>query len=264
MWSAGVILYMMIVGHAPFDGETDEDIINTIKTGEFRKDEKRWLNSSPEVRDLIQHLLLVDADKRYSALDALQHKWFEKMNSNIINSNIPDEKIENFISNLLSYSIDSKLQEMVLTYIIHNMSKPKDTKFAVKLFFIFNKIGNGQLNKEELKEALINFGVTDDLLGNFDDIFTNLDGDRDNIIQFEEFLRGVLDKREILTDDVLNYAFNFFDKENSGFIKVENIKDYFIGTHVNEEIFNNIFNEIDNNHDGKIDFDEFKNMMIFA
>ena len=134
----------------------------------------------------------------------------------------------------------------------------------MKLFFNFNKNGDGKLNKKELKEALINYNVTDDLLGNFDDIFTNLDGDRDNVIEFEEFLRGVLDKKEILTDDVLNYAFNFFDKDNSGFIKVENIKEYFLGTHINEEIFNNIFNEIDNNHDGKIDFNEFKNMMTFA
>ena len=264
MWSAGVILYMMIVGHAPFDGETDDDILNAIKKGEFRKDEERWIKSSNEVKDLINKLLLVDCDKRISALDALHHPWFEKMNSSIINTNIPANKIENFISNLLSYSIDSKLQEMVLTYIIHNMSKPKDTKYAVKLFFNFNKNGDGKLNKKELKEALINYNVTDDLLGNFDDIFTNLDGDRDNVIEFEEFLRGVLDKKEILTDEVLNYAFNFFDKDNSGFIKVENIKEYFLGTHINEEIFNNIFNEIDNNHDGKIDFEEFKNMMIFA
>ena len=264
MWSAGVILYMMIVGHAPFDGETDDDILNSIKKGEFRKDEERWVKSSNEVKDLINKLLLVDCDKRINALDALHHPWFEKMNSKIINTNIPENKIENFINNLLSYSIDSKLQEMVLTYIIHNMSKPKDTKFAVKLFFNFNKNGDGKLNKKELKEALINYNVTDDLLENFDDIFTNLDGDRDNVIEFEEFLRGVLDKKEILTDNVLNYAFNFFDKDNSGFIKVENIKEYFLGTHINEEIFNNIFNEIDNNHDGKIDFNEFKNMMTFA
>ena len=264
MWSAGVILYMMIVGHAPFDGATDDDILNAIKKGEFRKNEERWIKSSNEVKDLICKLLLVDCDKRISALDALHHPWFNKMNSKVINTNIPEKKIENFISNLLSYSIDSKLQEMVLTYIIHNMSKPKDTKYAVKLFFNFNKNGDGKLNKKELKEALINYNVTDDLLGNFDDIFTNLDGDRDNVIEFEEFLRGVLDKKEILTDDVLNYAFNFFDKDNSGFIKVENIKEYFLGTHINEEIFNNIFNEIDNNHDGKIDFNEFKNMMTFA
>ena len=59
------------------------------------------------------------------------------------------------------------------------------------------------------------------------------------------------------------YAFNFFDKDNSGHLSVDKIKPYFIeGNKVSEEVFKNIFAEIDQDNDGLIDFKEFKDMLI--
>ena len=36
----------------------------------------------------------------------------------------------------------------------------------------------------------------------------------------------------------------------------------FVDDNVSEEVFRSIFNEIDSNGDGEIDFDEFKDMMF--
>ena len=36
----------------------------------------------------------------------------------------------------------------------------------------------------------------------------------------------------------------------------------FVDDKVNEEVFRSIFNEIDTNQDGEIDFQEFKDMML--
>ena len=175
--------------------------------------------------------------------------------------NIPHEKIIDFIHNLLSYKITSKLQEMVMAYIIHNMPKPKDSKDAIKLFQYFNEKGDGKLTKEELRKALLNF-VDESIMKDFDDVFIMLDGGNNGFIQYEEFLRACLDKKEVLTEEILVYAFNFFDNDNSGFLSVDKIKPYFIeGNKVSEEVFKNIFAEIDQDNDGLIDFKEFKDMM---
>jgi calcium-dependent protein kinase len=261
MWSCGVILYMLLVGHAPFDGETDNDIIKSIKVGVYKTNEERYVNGSEELKDLITKLLKIDPKERISAKEALNHNFFIKANANLIYQNISKDLILSFIHNLLSYRINSKFQEMVLAYIIHNMPKPKGSKDAIKLFFIFNEGGDGKLTKEELKDGLLNF-VTEDYLNNFDDIFLQLDGAKHGYLEYEEFLRAVLDKKEALTEETLIYAFNFFDK-GTGYITMDNIKQYFIGERINEEVFKTIFDEIDENKSGKIGFQEFKDMMTF-
>ena len=46
-----------------------------------------------------------------------------------------------------------------------------------------------------------------------------------------------------------------------GTISVEKIKKFFVDDNVSEKVFRSIFNEIDSNEDGEIDFGEFKDMM---
>ena len=262
MWSAGVILYMLLCNVAPFDGNDDAEIMEKIKQGKFNKKDPRYANASKEIKDLIENLLEYDSNKRLTALEALHHPWFTVANSNMLFMNIEHEKIIEFIHNLVSYKISSKLQEMVMAYIIHNMPKPKESRDAIKLFQYFNEKGDGKLTKEELKKGLLQF-VSEEYLKDFDDVFIMLDGGNNGFIQYEEFLRGCLDKKEVLTEEILVYAFNFFDKDNSGHLSVDKIKPYFIeGNKVSEEVFKNIFAEIDQDNDGLIDFKEFKDMLI--
>ena len=262
LWSAGVILYMLLVGIPPFDGETNSEIISKVKKGIFNNKAKRYINASNEVKDLISKLLVYDPSKRLTAIQALRHPWFDVTNWTLLYYNIPKKGIIQCVQNLLSYKIKSKFEELVLAYIIHNMSKLKEAKTIIKLFKLVNIRGDGRLQKDELKKALLNF-VSDDYLINYDEIFNLLDGDNNGYIDYEEFFRGALDRKSVLNRDVLIYAFNFFDKDNSGYINREKIKPYFIDSTIDEEMFEIIFNEIDTNGDGKIDFNDFINMMIY-
>ena len=262
LWSAGVILYMLIVGVPPFEGENDKKIISKIKTGIFDTNNRRWINASSEVKDLISKLLVYEPKKRLTANEALQHPWFKKTNSNILYYNIPKYEILQCIENILSYNIKSKFEELVLAYIVHNMPQQKEMKTAIKLFKLVNTKGDGKLLKDELKKTLLNF-VSEEYLKNYDNIFLLLDRENHGYIEYDEFLRAALNKKKILSDDNLKYAFSFFDKENLGYIPRDKIKLFIKDYNIDEQLINRIFDEIDTNKDGKIDFQEFKNMMVY-
>ena len=263
LWSVGVILYMFIVGHAPFDGCDDEEITGNIQKGIYKKDDKRWKKASKEVKDLIQKLLIYNPKKRLTALQALRHPWFKITDSNILYDNVPKNDIIECIRNLLTYNISSKLEELVLAYIIHNIPRPRQAKSAIKLFKLVNEVGDGKLLKRELKKTLLLF-VTEDFLNkyDFDEQFSLIDGDKKGYINYEEFLRACLGRKKILTDNILKYAFSFFDPNNTGFIRKKKMKSFF-GNKVDENTFKIIFDEIDSDKDGKINFKDFKAMLLY-
>jgi calcium-dependent protein kinase len=77
VWSIGVLLYILLSGKAPFDGATDEEIINNIVKGEYQMTEPIWSEISSDATKLIGKMLTLDYKKRIFAKDALKDRWFK-------------------------------------------------------------------------------------------------------------------------------------------------------------------------------------------
>ena len=56
MWSIGVILYIMLCGSPPFNGEDDE-IIAKVKKGQWSFGSSKWDTISDEAKDLVKSLM---------------------------------------------------------------------------------------------------------------------------------------------------------------------------------------------------------------
>ena len=78
IWSCGVILYILLCGYPPFNGDTDKDIMKAVKKGSFEFPEEEWASISKNAKDLVSHMLKYDSKARSSALDCLAHPWFKK------------------------------------------------------------------------------------------------------------------------------------------------------------------------------------------
>ena len=262
-WSVGVILYMTLAGCAPFDGEDDHEIIKSIKIGKYNKNDERFSKHSPEVKDLLNKLLERNIDKRLSAKEALNHPWFEKYGGRNLFSNFKPEDIKPYIENLFNYKYNSKLQELVIAFLVHNLSNNDETLIILKMFRYFNKSGDCKLTKKELTQGLYSYKDKDEVDEMVDVLFNRLDGDNNGFIEYEEFLRACLDKKNLMTREKLKYAFRFLDKDNTKTLNAQKILQTFL-TKPNKEleaVFNITLNEVDKDSDGIIDFDEFVELM---
>jgi len=75
MWSIGVITYILLCGFPPFYSESVPEVFEQIMKAEYDYPEEYWDEISPEAKDFIDHLLVVDVPKRMTAEQALQHTW---------------------------------------------------------------------------------------------------------------------------------------------------------------------------------------------
>ena len=75
LWSMGVVMYILLSGKVPFPGECNKEIIENVMKGDFHFKHESFSTVSDVAKDLIQHLLVKDYDKRYSASDAFLHPW---------------------------------------------------------------------------------------------------------------------------------------------------------------------------------------------
>lgn len=85
LWSVGVILYILLAGKPPFDGNNDKEIIKKVRLGVFDLNAPELEEVSPEGKLMIKQLLTTDPNRRMSADEALAHPWiakFEKPDSN--------------------------------------------------------------------------------------------------------------------------------------------------------------------------------------
>ncbi|ORX62474.1 Pkinase-domain-containing protein, partial [Hesseltinella vesiculosa] len=71
MWSCGVILFAMLTGTLPFQGDDMPQLFRKISQGQFCM--PRYITS--EAAHLIQRLLCKNAKDRITAVDCLQHPW---------------------------------------------------------------------------------------------------------------------------------------------------------------------------------------------
>ena len=78
IWSCGVILYILLCGYPPFNGDSDTDIMKAVKVGTYEFPKQEWSVISKEAKDLVTNMLKYDPKNRYSALDCLGHPWFKK------------------------------------------------------------------------------------------------------------------------------------------------------------------------------------------
>jgi len=259
VWSAGVLLYVLLCGYPPFSGKTDKDIMANVIKGKYTMIGEAWELTSKEAKDLLKKMLTYDPDKRISAIDALKDPWIikntEKESAAIAMKTLPA------LNNLRKFRADSTLKQAAMTYIVSQLIDEKEKKELLKVFQKLDKNGDGKLSKDELITGYAE--VSGMFLGEeLEQAFDAIDIDKSGSIDYNEFLVAALSEKQILSERNMKEAFNLLDKDKSGAITVEEIKEVLgVGKEIPDETFKKIVKEVDANGDGEVSYAEFRQML---
>jgi calcium-dependent protein kinase len=259
IWSCGVIMYILLCGYAPFNGETDEKIFEKIKLGKYTFPKKEWDYVSSEAKDLIKHLLEYNPKKRYSANDVLKHHWMIKGN---INVKIDKSFVLHSLVNMKKFHAERKLQQAALTYIVNNLVSKKEKNKLLEVFQSFDTNKDGVLSKKEILNGYKKIMPFEDATKEVEKIMNTVDIDGNGTIDYNEFVLATINKTKLLDKEKLEQTFKLFDKDGNGFISKEEIEEVLGTSVIDSKELDKMIKEVDKNGDGQISLVEFKEMMV--
>jgi calcium-dependent protein kinase len=254
IWSCGVLVFAMLSGKLPFTGFSTREVMYKVKEGNPSFSLPAWAGISREAAAFTKRLLCSDPELRMNAAAALQDPW--------LTSRVTTKEVELMtLTSLSSFPTTEKLQHAVLTVIASHLGKTEEANQLRQEFSSIDKNSDGRLSKEEICAAYAVHGNTL-TLQEVCRILDQIDIDGSGFIDFTEFLMACMRSDNFTSEANLKYAFKLFDIDNSQTISAAEIRRV-LGREVeaSEQVWSEILMKVDKNHDGEIDFEEFKGMI---
>ncbi|CAA7388107.1 unnamed protein product [Spirodela intermedia] len=254
VWSAGVIIYILLSGVPPFWAETEQGIFEQVLKGSLDFDSDPWPSISDGAKDLVRRMLVRDVSKRLTAYEVLCHPWVQ------VDGVAPDKPLDSAVlSRLKQFSAMNKLKKMALRVIAENLSE-EEIAGLKELFKMIDTDNSGQITFEELKAGLERVGANlreSEIYA----LMQAADIDNSGTIDYGEFIAATLHLNKIEREDHLFAAFSFFDKDGSGFITQDELQQACEEFGVEDVRMEEMLREADQDNDGRIDYNEFVAMM---
>ncbi|EER98014.1 calcium-dependent protein kinase 17 [Sorghum bicolor] len=254
VWSAGVIVYILLSGVPPFWDESERGIFEQVLKGDLDFSSDPWPSISESAKDLVRKMLNRDPRKRLTAHEALCHPWV------CVDGVAPDKPLDSAVlTRLKQFSAMNKLKKMALRVIAENLSEDEIAGLR-EMFKMLDTDNSGQITLEELKSGLKRIGA------NLKDseittLMEAADIDNSGSIDYGEFLAATLHLNKVEREDNLFAAFSYFDKDSSGYITHDELQKACEEFGIEDAHLEDIIRDIDQDNDGRIDYNEFVTMM---
>lgn len=259
-WACGVLMYILLSGKPPFQGNTEEEIFANIKKCKYDLSSKIFFGVSDNCKDLIRKLLEPNRKKRIKAGDALKHPFFtELFNSTKAMRENKDLTILNRVIGIKK--LTSKFHESISAFLCNNFINIDEEKKLREVFrYMDNEEKNG-LSIDNLQKGLMEIGVN--LPDNeLNDLFVQLDKNQSGLIEYQEFLSSLCDKKSLITEDNLRNTFNAINFGDKDYISSDDIKNFiFHDTIVPDNTFKEYLEQFGMVKDATISFEEFFDMI---
>ncbi|KAJ4898907.1 Calcium-dependent protein kinase 5 [Raphanus sativus] len=254
VWTAGVILYILLSGVPPFWAETQQGIFDAVLKGYIDFDSDPWPVISDSAKDLIRRMVSSKPAERLTAHEVLRHPWICE------NGVAPDRPLDPAVlSRIKQFSAMNKLKKMALKVIAESLSEEEIAGLR-EMFQAMDTDNSGAITFDELKAGLRKYGST---LKDTEihDLMEAADVDNSGTIDYSEFIAATIHLNKLEREEHLVAAFRYFDKDGSGYITIDELQQACVDHSMTDVFLEDIIKEVDQNNDGQIDYGEFVEMM---
>lgn len=251
LWSLGVVVYVMLLGTLPFEGKNQEHLFDQILEGSYRTDQAAWANLSSHATQFLKGLLQVNPDERLSAKDALQHPWITMPPEE--SGDVVDAVRTSVVTSLCQFTKISRFRRACMYMVA--LSLTNEERMQVRQDFLKMDLDKqGTISFYELKHALQKtVSMPDEEVSH---IFNLIDKDCSGRVDYSEFLTAMMSSRIALRSTDVREAFCRFDRDGSGFITLDDLREA-LGDSYDTCELELMIQEADSSQDGKISLDEF-------
>ncbi|KAL6508434.1 Calcium-dependent protein kinase 25 [Orobanche hederae] len=254
VWSAGVMIYILLSGVPPFWGESEQEIFEEVLHADIDLTSDPWPTISDSAKDLVKKMLVRDPKKRLTAHQVLCHPWVQ------VDGVAPDKPLDSAVlSRLMQFSAMDKLKKMALRVIAESLSE-EEIAGLKEMFKTIDTDDSGHITFEELKTGLKRYGANLKE-SEIHDLMKAADVDNSGTIDYGEFIAATLHLNKIEKEDHLFRAFSYFDKDGSGYITKDELQKACQEFGIEDSHLEEIIHDADQNNDGRIDYNEFVAMM---
>jgi calcium-dependent protein kinase len=203
VWSAGVVLYIMLSGKRPFETYDTKGvlekagkatIITNILAGRFAFYHPAWKKVSKVGINFVKDLLHPDYTTRMRSADVLEHQWFDTKKGAIVAATPSSLKAVSNMKKLLKNDENILQTGMMAAVFAMNTTPAQDLR---TVFQSFDKDASGGVSYNEfaagLKALAPELSETD-----VDRLFNCIDIDKNGTISYTEFLTATLVRQRVV------------------------------------------------------------------
>ncbi|XP_020185249.1 calcium-dependent protein kinase 9 [Aegilops tauschii subsp. strangulata] len=256
IWSAGVILYILLCGVPPFWAETEQGVARSILRGVLDFDREPWPRISDSAKSLVRQMLEMDPRKRLTARQVLAHPWLQDAKKA---PNVPLGDVVR--ARLKQFSVMNRFKKKAMRVIAEHLSA-EEVEVIKEMFALMDTDNNGRVTLEELKAGLARVG-SKLAEPEMELLMEAADVDGDGYLDYAEFVAITIHLQRLSNDQHLRKAFLFFDRDSSGYIERAELADALADDsgRADDAVVDHVLQEVDTDKDGRVSFVEFVAMM---
>lgn len=242
MWSLGVIAYMLLSGHPPFAGDTDEEIMKRVRKGKYHFDHSAFKKISENAVDFCRKLLQYDTKNRMTAQQALVHPWLSEHSKRMMQrrsqrrGSVLDLEV---VNNLRGFVETNRFKKLALQAVAYS-TRYEDIAHLQTLFEDIDEDKDGYITFEEFKKALKDHPNVSPALAK--KIFNAMDVDNTQKVHLNEFIAATMNKNLMEDERILREAFRKLDINDTGEIDIIDLKAV-LGQNFSAEAISRMFKE---------------------